>query len=327
MNEKDLKEYENNIKLVSSLKKSNKYSYISGKQITDVDTGTRFYDFQGIRLPSVTTILAKTKNQSYLTAWKNKVGHEKAESIKNLSSKRGTAMHKFLESHIQGVGYDDLTPIGCEAKPMAQKIIEMGLTPISEYYGSEVMLHYPGLYAGSTDLVCLHNGLETIVDFKQSNRPKKEEWIEDYYIQIAAYAMAHDAYYGSTIEQGVIMVCTPDLYYQEFKVSGAELKSWKHKFLKRLDHYHELIHDEKERAKIDPNKLLKEFEEDGQSKEFEALAIKVRNGEVPPDEVFDHFRNQEFLKHFKNKYRKEIHGMSPDYLRKIGYKKPTKKVK
>mgnify|MGYP000750009928 CR=1 FL=1 len=86
-----------------------------------------------------------------------------------------------------------------------------------------------------------------------------------YYIQIAAYAMAHDAYYGSEIKQGVIMVCTPDLYYQEFKVSGAELKKWKHKFLKRLDHYHELIFDEKERAKVDPNKLLKEFEEDEQN--------------------------------------------------------------
>ena len=308
-----------------TLKKSNKYSYISGKQITDVDTGTRFYDFQGMRLPSVTTVLAKTKNQAYLTRWKNKVGHEQAEAIKNLSSKRGTAMHKFLESHIEGVGYDDLTPIGCEAKPMAQKIIEMGLESVSEYHGSEVMLHYPGLYAGSTDLVCVHNGLEPIVDFKQSNSPKKKEWIEDYYAQIAAYAMAHDAYYGSTIEQGVIMVCTPDLYYQEFKVSGAELRSWKHKFLKRLDHYHELIFDEKERTKVDQKILLEEFEEDKQQKELEVLAVQVRNGEIPPDEVFEHFRNEEFLRFFKNKYRKEIHGMSPDYLRKIGYKKPTKK--
>ena len=245
------------------MKKSNKYSYITGKQITDVDTGTRFYDFAGVRLPSVTTILAKTKNQEYLTAWKNKVGHAKAESIKNLSSKRGTSMHKFLESHIQGVGYDDLTPIGCEAKPMATKIIEVGLTPISEYHGSEVMLHYPGLYAGSTDLVCTHNGLETIVDFKQSNRPKKEEWIDDYKLQIAAYAMAHDAYYGSEIRQGVIMICTPDLYYQEFRITDHELRSWKHKFLKRLHQYNELIHDEKEIANIDTTELLKEFEKDG----------------------------------------------------------------
>ena len=244
------------------MKKSNKYSYITGKQITDSDTGIRHYDFQGIRLPSVTTILAKTKNQSYLTAWKNKVGHDKAEAIKNLSSKRGTSMHKFLEHHIAGTGYDDLTEIGCQAKPMAQKIIEEGLLPVSEVHGSEVMLHYPGLYAGSTDLVCIHNGLETIVDFKQSNRPKKEEWVEDYYLQIAAYAMAHDAYYGSEIRQGVIMICTPDLYYQEFKITDHELRKWKHKFLKRLDHYNELIHDEKEIANIDTTQLLKEFEKD-----------------------------------------------------------------
>ena len=154
-------------------------------------------------------------------------------------------MHKFLECYVQGIGYDDLTGLGQEARSMADKIIEVGLTPVEEYYGSEVMLHYPGLYAGSTDLVCLHNGMETIVDFKQANRPKKEEWIEDYYMQIAAYALAHDYVYGSKIEQGVIMVCTPDLYYQEFKTKGVELRAWKHKFLKRLDMYHELIFDEK----------------------------------------------------------------------------------
>ena len=173
-------------------------------------------------------------------------------------------MHKFLEKHIQRTGYEDLTEIGQQAKPMAQKIIETGLTPIQEYYGSEIMVHYPGLYAGSTDLVCMHNDLETIVDFKQSNRPKKQEWIEDYFLQISAYAMAHDAYYGSTIRQGVIMICTPDLYYQEFKIQDADLKKWKHEFLKRLDHYHELIHDEKERAKVDPKLLLEEFEKDEQ---------------------------------------------------------------
>ena len=133
---------------------------------------------------------------------------------------------------------------------MAQKIIDIGFTPIEEYYGSEVTLHYPGLYAGSTDLVCNHNGMDTIVDFKQANRPKKIEWIDDYFLQIAAYAMAHDQVYGSKIRQGIIMVCTPDLYYQEFKFQDVDLRSWKHKFLKRLDMYHELIHDEKEQANV-----------------------------------------------------------------------------
>jgi genome maintenance exonuclease 1 len=246
MDEKDLKEHEDNIKLVSSMKKSNKYNYLQGTRTEE--HGSRIYDILGMRLPSVTTILAKTKNQEYLTNWKNKVGHEEAERIKNISSRRGTAMHKFLESHIQGVGYDDLTELGQAAKPMAQKIIEVGLTPISEYYGSEVMLYYPGLYAGSTDLVCLHNDMETIVDFKQSNRPKKEEWVEDYKLQCAAYALAHDYVYRSTIRQIVIMICTPDLYYQEFKIQGSELKECKHKWLKRLNMYHDLIFDEKEKT-------------------------------------------------------------------------------
>ena len=229
------------------IKKSNKYNYVQGTQLSD--HGSRIYDVAGYRLPSVTTVLGATKDQQFLKDWKAKVGEQAAERIKNLSSKRGTSMHKFLEHYVLGTGYDDLTGLGQEAKTMAEKIIDVGLTPVEEYYGSEVTLYYPGLYAGSTDLVCLHNGMETVVDFKQANRPKKKEWIEDYYLQIAAYAMAHAYVHDSRIQQGVIMVCTPDLYYQEFVVSGAELRQYKHKFLKRLDMYHELKFDEKERTK------------------------------------------------------------------------------
>lgn len=231
------------------MKKSNKYNYLEGKQITDPDTGKRVYEISSYRLPSVTTILGATKNTEFLTKWKAKVGEQEADRIKNVSSARGTSMHKFLESFITDVGYDDLTELGQAALPMAKKIMEIGLAPVEEYYGSEVTLHYPGLYAGQTDLICNHNGMETVVDFKQANRPKKKEWIEDYYLQIAAYAMAHDYVYGSKIQQGVIMVCTPDLYYQEFKVEGPELRRWKHAFLKRLDMYHDLMFDEKEKTK------------------------------------------------------------------------------
>ena len=234
------------------MKKNDKYNYADGKQIED--HGSRIYDVAGYRLPSVTTILGKTKDQSFLKEWKAKVGEKKAEEIKNLSSVRGTAMHKYLESYIQDIGYEDFTGIGNEAKSMAEKIIEFGLVPVDEYYGSEVTMYYPGLYAGQTDLVCIHNGEDAIVDFKQSNRPKKKEWIEDYYLQIAAYAMAHDYVHKSTIKKGVIMVCTPDLYYQEFVVEGAELRQYKHKFLKRLDMYHDLIFDEKEQAKVEITK-------------------------------------------------------------------------
>ena len=148
-------------------------------------------------------------------------------------------MHKFLENYISDIGYDDLSSVGNEARPMAQKIIDQGLINVSEYYGSEVTLFYPDLYAGSTDLVCLHDNVEAIVDFKQANRPKREEWIEDYYMQIAAYAMAHNMMFpkNSKIEKGVIMVCTPDLYYQEFVVEGSKLQKYYWQFLDRLSQY------------------------------------------------------------------------------------------
>jgi len=218
------------------MKQNEKYKYANATRTED--HGSRTYDILGAKLPSVTTILAQTKDQSYLDRWKAKVGHEEAERIKNLSSKRGTSMHKFIEKHITGAGYDDLTEIGQQAKPMAQKIIDIGLTPITEYYGSEVSLYYPGLYAGSTDLVCIHNGKETIADFKQANKPKREDWIEDYFLQIGAYAMAHDYVHGSNIEQGVIMICTPDLYYQEFKFDGEMMQKYRHQFLQRLSQYY-----------------------------------------------------------------------------------------
>ena len=228
------------------IKRNEKFKYIEGKQLTYHETGTRVYEVVGTKLPSVTTILGATKDQEFLKKWKAKVGEAKAEEIKNLSSRRGTAMHKYLECYIESKGYEDLTDIGVQAKPMAQKIIDIGLAPVDEWYGSEVTLYYPGLYAGSTDLVCRHNGMDTIIDFKQANKPKNKDWIEDYYLQIAAYCMAHDYVYGSKIQQGIIMVCTPDLYYQEFKFKDHELRQWKHKFLKRLDMYHELMHSEKQ---------------------------------------------------------------------------------
>ena len=240
------------------MKKSERYNYLQGTRIDD--QGSRIYEVKGMRLPSVTTILAKTKNQAYLNRWRNKVGHEEAERIKNLSSKRGTAMHKFLEKHIQGTGYEDLTEIGQQAKPMAQKIIDTGLTPVTEYFGSEVTVHYTGLYAGSTDLVCMHNDMETIIDFKQANRPKKREWIEDYYLQIAAYAMAHDYAYDSNIRQGVILVCTPDLYMQEFRFQDHDMRKWRHKFLKRLDEYYEIMREPD--IKIDEKDFLTKAEEE-----------------------------------------------------------------
>jgi genome maintenance exonuclease 1 len=204
--------------------------------------GKRVYEISGSRLPSVTTILSATKPieaRQSLTRWRERVGETEAAKVFNTSSSRGTAMHKIIEMHIKGEGYQDLTDIGKQAHSMASTIIEKGLHNIEEYYGLEVTLHYPGLYAGATDLAGIHQGKEAIIDFKQSNKPKQRDWIEDYFLQMAAYAMAHDYVYGTNIDKGVIMMCTPDNYYQEFIIEGLELKLFKHKFLKRIDEYYE----------------------------------------------------------------------------------------
>ena len=226
------------------IKKIDRYNYVQGTRY--MDNGSRNYDVAGQRLPSVTTILGRTKDDTYLKKWIADKGEKEAERIKNASAVRGTSMHKYLENYVLGRGYEDLTELGKETKRMAQKVIEVGLAPVSGFFGSEVTLYYPGLYAGSTDLVGIHNDKETVIDFKQANRPKKEEWIGDYKLQAAAYAMAHDQVHGSNIEQCVIMVCTPDLYYQEFKIDGLNLRKAKHDFLRRLDQYYET--DEKEGA-------------------------------------------------------------------------------
>ena len=230
------------------IKKLNKYSYAHGTRSTEL--GSRNYEVAGFKLPSVTTVLGKTKDTSFLDSWIKRKGKTEAERIKNESSTRGTSMHKYLENYVLGKGYEDLTDLGQETKRMAEKVIEVGLAPVSEYFGSEVTLYYPGLYAGQTDLVGLHNDKETIIDFKQANRPKKEEWIGDYKLQAGAYAMAHDYVHGSSIEQCIIMICTPDLYYQEFRIEGTNLRRAKHDFLRRLNQYYDLIQDEKEKAEV-----------------------------------------------------------------------------
>jgi len=203
--------------------------------------GVRHYDVNDEKLPSVTTILQKTqaieKTES-LKRWAEKVGETEAERIKNTAAKRGTAMHSYLETYLQGGKILDLRDVGREASSMAETIIEKGFPELEEIWGVECTLHYPGLYAGQTDLCGIYQGRESIIDFKQSNKPKKIEWIEDMFLQLVAYATAHDCIYGTKIEQGVILMCTPDNFFQRFIVNGSEFREWKWKWLRKIDEYY-----------------------------------------------------------------------------------------
>ena len=204
--------------------------------------GNRHYDVSNEILPSVTTILQATQSEektASLARWKRKVGENEAERVKNEAAARGTAMHKFLEYYVQNQKLLDLTDEGREASSMGQAIIENGLKDLEEIWGSEVTLFYPGLYAGQTDLCGIYTGRESIIDFKQTNKPKRREWIEDYFIQSAAYAMAHDVIYNTCVDQGVILMCSKDGFFQKFTSTGKEFTGYKHKFLAKVDQFYQ----------------------------------------------------------------------------------------
>jgi len=203
--------------------------------------GKRHYEITGKKLPSVTTILSATKSQEAIDSinrWKARVGEDQATRVKDQAASRGTNMHYHLEKYILGEGHKDLTDEGQVAGDMAQVIIDKGLGDLSEIWGSEVTLYYPGLYAGATDLVGVYDYEDSIIDFKQSNKPKRKEWIEDYFMQLGAYAMAHNQVYNTEITQGVVLMCTPDYYFQKFQIKGKEFIKYQHKFLERVDKYY-----------------------------------------------------------------------------------------
>ena len=222
--------------------KRNKFIY--PRTVREAIEGKRHYNINDKeKLPSVTTILSATQPQDKLDSiakWKAKVGEVEADRIKNTAANRGTIMHSILEGYILEKEVLDMTEAGVQAHSMAKTIIDKGLPDLEEIWGSEVVVSYPGLYAGATDLVGVYMGRDSIIDFKQSNKPKRIEWITDYKLQMVAYAMAHNYVHGSEIEQGVILMCTPDNFFQRFIINGSEFRALSHEWLARVDAYYKV---------------------------------------------------------------------------------------
>jgi genome maintenance exonuclease 1 len=200
-------------------------------------------------------VLDRTKPEEAkkaLQEWRNRVGTQRAQQITTEAANRGTKMHTFLEDYIRkGVEPRSTTnPFSWASLAMAQSIINNGLANrVTEFYGVEIPLYFPKLYAGTTDGVGVHLGEEAILDYKQTNRPKKREWIGDYFLQLAAYATAHNEVYGTTIRKGVILmsvkppqnenlVVTAEPEYQEFILEGKEFDHYVNEWWKRLELYY-----------------------------------------------------------------------------------------
>jgi genome maintenance exonuclease 1 len=229
-----------------------KYNYTPCDRTT-ID-GKRHYCLpDGSRVPSVTTILDKTKPKEKVEAlnnWRKRVGEQQAQAITTEAANRGTRMHSYLETYVKTGDMKEL-PSNPFAQPswfMAAEVILQGLGNVDEFWGVEVPLYYSGLYAGTTDCLGVWKGKPAIMDFKQTNKPKKKEWIEDYFLQLCAYAAAHNNMHGTNINQGVILMAaqpkllengtysTPE--YQEFVIEGEEFDHWNEQWLKRVELYY-----------------------------------------------------------------------------------------
>jgi genome maintenance exonuclease 1 len=218
--------------------------------------GKRYYVAPGGQpLPSVTTILDKTKpeeSRAALEKWKQRVGHQRAQQITTEAANRGTRMHTFLEHYVRTGELSERpsNPFAWPSHAMAETVIKQGLKNVTEFWGVEIPLYFPEIYAGTTDGCGLHQGVPAILDYKQTNRPKKEEWIEDYRLQLAAYAEAHNEVYGSNISKGVILMCVkPESdsaghlltqpQYQEFIIEGAEFDRARSAWWHRVEQYYQ----------------------------------------------------------------------------------------
>jgi genome maintenance exonuclease 1 len=218
------------------------YKAISRK----TEDGKRHYCLpDGSKVPSVTTILEATKPESSKKAlfeWRRRVGEKQAQEITTEAASRGTRMHTYLEHYVKDgqLRAAGSNPYAQQSHKMAEIVIKEGLANATEIWGMEVPLYCSGLYAGTSDCVGLWKTKPAILDFKQTNKPKKREWIEDYFLQLAAYALAHNETHGTDIKNGVILMCSKDFQFQQFEITDTEFQKYIDAWLNRVEQYYRI---------------------------------------------------------------------------------------
>lgn len=217
-----------------------KFKYKNCVQVNDPITRKRVYQTpDGETLPSVTTILSSTKDMTALNEWKKRIGEEQANQITREAAGVGTAMHSNLERFIVGIQRQPgNNPVHVQANKMADVIIENGLAKVNEVWAMEQSLYFPGLYSGTTDLVGVYNGNPAVMDYKQTNKPKKEQWIDDYKIQLIAYILAHNEVYGTSINEGHVFMCSRDLQYQQFDLWPSDFNKYQDLWLSKVEEFY-----------------------------------------------------------------------------------------
>jgi genome maintenance exonuclease 1 len=217
-----------------------KIQYKNCQQINDPVTRKRVYlTPDGESLPSVTTILSATKDMTHLNEWKKRIGEDKAKQITTEAAGVGTAMHSNLERFIAGIQRQPgNNPVHVQANSMADQIIINGLSDVNEVWAMEQSLYFPGLYSGTTDLVAVYKDNPSVCDYKQTNKPKKAEWVEDYFLQLVAYILAHNEVYGTDIREGHVFMCSRACEYQQFDLMPKDFNKYQDMWLNKVEEYY-----------------------------------------------------------------------------------------
>jgi genome maintenance exonuclease 1 len=219
-----------------------RFQYKNCTQVNDPVTRKRVYlTPDGESLPSVTTILSATKDMTALNEWKKRIGEEKAKQITTEAAGVGTAMHSNLERFIAGIQRQPgNNPVHVQANSMADVIIQQGLSNVNEVWAMEQSLYFPGLYSGTTDLVAVYKDNPSVCDYKQTNKPKKEEWVDDYKLQLVAYILAHNEVYGTDIREGHVFMCSRNFEYQQFDLWPSDFNKYQDLWLNKVEEYYKI---------------------------------------------------------------------------------------
>ena len=220
-----------------------KFEYPALKRVTAKNGQRQYTGDDDQPVPSVTTVLSDTGDKTALIAWRKRVGDAEANRVSKEAAGLGTKVHNALEKYVLQEDYDikGNNHISIMAKNMLDEMIDKGLSQVNEIWGVEVALIAKGLYAGTSDAVGMFNGVESIIDFKTAKKIKKREWIEDYFMQGCAYALAHNEMFGTNIKQVAILMIDREGKYADFVIEGDEFEEYCHKWAQRLADYYNKV--------------------------------------------------------------------------------------
>lgn len=158
-------------------------------QLVRIDGEQRFYQTpDGNKYPSVTTVLSEMSDKTAIIAWRKRVGEEEANRVSGRATRRGTAVHELLEKFVlnEEIDFSDTMPLNKTMFNQIAKYLEQNVDNVRSSEGQ--LFSHKLKIAGSVDLIASYKGEPAIIDFKTSTKPKRKEWIENYFLQATMYS-------------------------------------------------------------------------------------------------------------------------------------------